>query len=80
MGRLPEGKKPEPLSQRLARYRQDLEERGGRRVIVDLEPEAAQALAEVIDGEGLEERRDKIKAAISTALVRHAKLVRRRAG
>jgi hypothetical protein len=79
MGRLPAGAKPELLSKRLQRYRQELELRGGRRVIVDLEPEAAIALSEVISGEGLEEARDKYKQAITKALVHYAKLTRRRA-
>lgn len=80
MARLPAGQKPEPLNQRLLRYRHDLEERGGKRVIVDLEPEAHDALKTVIAGEGLEEERDKFKRAVSTALLHYAKVVRRRAG
>lgn len=78
MGRLPAGVKPTPLPTRMRKYREDLIVAGGRRVIVDLSPEANAALSEVIAGEGLEEARDKYKRAVTLALMHYAKLLRRR--
>lgn len=53
MARLPKGVKPTPHKDRLKKYRDELVESGGRRMSIDLTPEANQALTDVIAHEGV---------------------------
>jgi hypothetical protein len=55
----------------MKRYRDDLDERGGRRVIVDLEPPGAQALADLIARDG-EPAKGAVKRVITAALIKAA--------
>lgn len=62
MARLPTGTPATPAKVRQAGYRERLKEAGGRRVLVDLEKEGADALAEC------ERRGLTMKAAITQGL------------
>ena len=68
MGRLFAGQKPTPHKERQQLYRKELMAQGGRRVIADLEPQAAQALTTVMERDNLT-----IKEAIASALIHYAK-------
>lgn len=68
MGRLAKGQKPAPLAERLERYRTELVKSGGRRVLVDIGPEANQALEAIMERDGIQT----IKEAVSTALISYA--------
>lgn len=68
MGRLTKGSKPEPFRTRLKRYRSDLARRGGRRLSVELDPDANQAL-EVVQ---TFPEHTTIKSAIAAALIHYA--------
>jgi hypothetical protein len=66
MARLPAGQKPTPRKDRVAGYREELTNRGGHRLIADLEPNAHEALKTITD------RVDPPltqKAAVSAALI-----------
>lgn len=80
MGRLPAGKKPEPLNARLTRYRQELEESGGHRLIVDIEKPAHDALHLIMEREdpANAERGVTKKEAVTNALLHYAKSLSRR--
>lgn len=67
MARLPPGTPPQPIQARMRRYRDELETRGGRRVIVDLEREGADALAILLIRDSLN-----VKDTVSAALVKCA--------
>jgi hypothetical protein len=68
MARLPAGVKPTPHKERQKIYREDLAQQGGRRVIADLEPDAAKALTSVMERDKLS-----IKDAVSNSLIHYAK-------
>lgn len=55
-----------PLAERLKTYRDDLIKRGGRRLLVDIEPEANAALAELLASKA---HGRSIKDVVSAALV-----------
>ena len=67
MGRLKAGEKPTPHKQRLQIYRDKLIDEGGRRVIADLGPEGAQALAVLMAHD-----KKTMKDTLTEALVAHA--------
>lgn len=55
-----------PLSERLKGYRADLERRGGRRLLVDIEPDANAALAQLVKSQRFGKT---LKDAVSGALL-----------
>ena len=67
MARLPTGQKPEPLKVRIDRYRENLIREGGRRLVVDIGPEANTALQAVMERDG-----STVKSAVSLALIEYA--------
>lgn len=67
MARLPKGVAPTPRKLRQQGYRDNLKRRGGRRVNVELEAEAAEALQRIEDA-----RRVSAKAAVSEAVIQLA--------
>lgn len=58
-----------PTKDRIAKFREKLEKDGGRRIIVDLPPDGANALKAVQARDG-----STITGAVSEALVRYAKV------
>lgn len=69
MARLPKGQKPEPLGQRLKRYREDLLKSGGHRLVADLDKDGAEALSAIRERDNVN-----IKEAVTLALRHYAKL------
>lgn len=55
-----------PLSERLKGYRQELERRGGRRLLVDIEPDANAALERLVKSQRFGKT---LKDAVSGALM-----------
>lgn len=55
-----------PLNERLKGYRADLERRGGRRLLVDIEPDANAALAQLVKSQRFGKT---LKDAVSGALI-----------
>ncbi len=62
-----------PLNERLKGYRADLERRGGRRLLVDIEPDANAALAQLVKSQRFGKT---LKDAVSGALVLAAEVAR----
>lgn len=69
MARLKKGETPTPHKERLKLYRQELEASGGRRLSVDLNKEATQAIDTIIK----KHKAATAKEAVTIALIAEAK-------
>lgn len=68
MARLPTGQEPEPLNQRMKRYHDELQKRGGYRLVADLDKEGKEALNLIRERDGVT-----IRIAVTQALLHYAK-------
>lgn len=71
MGRIPKGQKPQTRAEILAAYRERLVKAEGRRLIVDIGPEAAAALAD-LTADGTTKKDAVSQALISLASTKKA--------
>lgn len=62
-----------PVKDRLAAYKERLIESGGRRVIVDLDAQANEALQTIIERDGLTDHRARVQTAVRSALIAFAR-------